>query len=42
MNARAKKILLPVLAAMLLVVSGQVQKSMDRDRVQLGLTNGEP
>ena len=42
MNARAKKILLLLLAAALLVVSGQVQKSMNRDRVQLGLTIGEP
>jgi hypothetical protein len=42
MNARAKKILLLLLAASLLFVSGQVQKSMNRDRVQLGLTIGEP
>ena len=42
MNARAKKILLMLLAAALLAVSGQVQKSMNRDRVQLGLTIGEP
>ena len=42
MNARAKKILLLLLAAALLAVSGQVQKSMNRDRVQLGLTIGEP
>ena len=42
MNARAKKILLLLLAAALLAVSGQVQKAMDRDRVQLGLTIGEP
>ena len=42
MNARAKKILLLLLAAALLAVSGQVQKSLDRDRVQLGLTIGEP
>jgi hypothetical protein len=42
MNARAKKILLFLLAAALLAVSGQVQKSMNRDRVQLGLTIGEP
>jgi hypothetical protein len=42
MNARAKKILLLLLAAALLAVSGQVQKSMDSDRVQLGLTVGEP
>jgi hypothetical protein len=42
MNARAKKFLLLLLAAALLAVSGQVQKSMDRDRVQLGLTISEP
>jgi hypothetical protein len=42
MNAGAKKILLLLLAAALLAVSGQVQKSMDRDRAQLGLTVGEP
>jgi hypothetical protein len=42
MNARAKKILLLLLAVALLAVSGQVQKSMNRDRVQLGLTIGEP
>ena len=42
MNARAKKMLLLLLAAALLAVSGQVQKIMNRDRVQLGLTIGEP
>jgi hypothetical protein len=42
MNARAQKILLLLLAAALLAVSGQVQKSLDRDRVGLGLTIGEP
>ncbi len=42
MNARAKKILLLLLAAALLAGSGQVQKSLDRDRVELGLTIGEP
>jgi hypothetical protein len=42
MNARAKKILLLLLAAVLLAGSGQVQKSLDRDRLQLGLTVGEP
>jgi hypothetical protein len=42
MNARAKKILLLLLAAALLAVSGRVQQSMDRDRGQLGLTIGEP
>jgi hypothetical protein len=42
MNARAKKILLLLLAAALLAGSGQVQKSLNRDRIQLGLTIGEP
>jgi hypothetical protein len=42
MNARAKKILLLLLASVLLAGSGQVQKSLDRDRLQLGLTVGEP
>ncbi len=42
MNAAAKKILLLLLAAALLAVSGRVQNSMNRDRVQLGLTIGEP
>jgi hypothetical protein len=42
MSARLKKILLLVLAAVLLVVAGQVQKSLGRDRVKLGLTIGEP
>jgi hypothetical protein len=42
MNARVKRILLLLLAAALLAVSGQVQKSLNRDRVQLGLTIGEP
>ena len=42
MNARAKKFLLLLLAAALLAGSGQVQNSMDRDRVQLGLTISEP
>ena len=42
MNARAKKILLLLLAAALLAISGRVQQSLDRDRVQLGLTIGEP
>jgi hypothetical protein len=41
MNARAKKILLLLLAAALLAFSGRVQNSLDRDRVQLGLTIGE-
>ena len=38
MNARAKKFLLLLLAAALLASSGQVQKSLNRDRDQLGLT----
>jgi hypothetical protein len=38
MNARAKKILLLLLAAALLFGSSQVQKSLNRDREQLGLT----
>ena len=38
MNARAKKILLLPLAAALLFGSSQVQKSLNRDREQLGLT----
>jgi hypothetical protein len=42
MNARVKKVLFLLLAAALLAGSGQVQKSLDRDRVQLGLTIGEP
>jgi hypothetical protein len=42
MNSRAKKILSLLLAVALLVVAGQVQQSLDRDRVQLGLTIGSP
>jgi len=42
MNSRAKKFLLLLLAAALLTVSSHVQKSMNRDRAQLGLTIGEP
>ena len=42
MNARVKKILLLLLAAALLAVSGRVQLSLNRDRDQLGLTVGEP
>jgi hypothetical protein len=42
MNARAKKILLLLLAATLLIGSGQVQKVLNRDRKQLGLTIAEP
>ncbi|HEY1490377.1 MAG TPA: hypothetical protein VGF90_04990, partial [Verrucomicrobiae bacterium] len=38
MNPRAKKILLLLLAAILLVGSGQMQKALNRDREQLGLT----
>jgi hypothetical protein len=42
MNARAKKILLLLLAAALLFSSGQLQKSLNRDRAQLGLTISGP
>ncbi|MGD0744720.1 MAG: hypothetical protein ABSA45_06155 [Verrucomicrobiota bacterium] len=38
MSARAKKIILLLLAAALLAGSGQLQKSLNRDRDQLGLT----
>ena len=38
MNTRAKKFLLLLLAAVLLAGSGQMQKSLNRDREQLGLT----
>jgi hypothetical protein len=38
MNLRAKKILLLILAAALLAGSGQMQKALNRDREQLGLT----
>ena len=38
MNARAKKILLLLVVAALLFGSSQVQKSLNRDREQLGLT----
>jgi len=38
MNPRAKKILLVLLAAVLLVGSGQMQKALNHDREQLGLT----
>src|SRR6516164_8731147 len=38
MNPRAKKILLLLLAAGLLVGSGQMQRVLNRDREQLGLT----
>src|SRR5580698_7409766 len=39
MNARAKKIILLLLAVALLFSSGQVQKSLNRDRARLGLTH---
>src|ERR1019366_1444161 len=39
MNARLKKIILLLLAAALLFGSGQVQKSLNRDRDALGLTH---
>jgi len=39
MNARAKKIILLLLAVALLFGSGQVQKSLNRDRDTLGLTH---
>ena len=39
MNPRAKKILLVILAAGLLLLSGQVQKSMNVDRDRLGLNH---
>jgi hypothetical protein len=38
MNGRSKKIILLLFAAALLAGSGQVQKSLNRDRDQLGLT----
>jgi hypothetical protein len=41
MNPRVKKIIVLTLAAALLFVSGQVQKSLNRDRAQLGLTHTE-
>src|SRR5476651_2578892 len=41
MNPRAKKILLLLLAAALLFGSGQMQKSLNRDRDRLGLTRVE-
>ena len=41
MNARAKKIILLLLATALLFSSGQVQKSLNRDRARLGLTHAE-
>ena len=42
MNPRAKKIILLLLAAAMLFGSGQLQKSLNRDRAQLGLTISEP
>jgi hypothetical protein len=42
MNVRAKKIVLLLLTATLLFSSGQLQKSLNRDRAQLGLTIAEP
>ncbi|HTA95531.1 MAG TPA: hypothetical protein VK769_05345 [Verrucomicrobiae bacterium] len=42
MNARAKKIIFLLLAAALLASSGQLEKSLNRDRKQLGLTISEP
>jgi hypothetical protein len=42
MNARVKKIILLLLAAVLLAGSGQLEKSLNRDRAQLGLTIAEP
>jgi hypothetical protein len=42
MNARVKKILLLLLAAVLLFNSGRFQKSLNRDRAQLGLTISGP
>jgi hypothetical protein len=41
MNARAKKIILLLLTVALLAISGRVQKALNRDRVQLGLTHAE-
>jgi hypothetical protein len=41
MSARIKKIILLLLAVALLAGSGMVQKSLNRDRVQLGLTHTE-
>jgi len=42
MNARVKKIILLLLAAVLLFSSSRVQNSLNRDRAQLGLTIAEP
>src|SRR5690348_1903902 len=42
MNVRLKKFLFVLLAAALLAGSGQVQKSLNRDRQDLGLTRVSP
>jgi hypothetical protein len=42
MNSRVKKIILLLLAAALLASSGQLEKSLNRDRKQLGLTISDP
>jgi hypothetical protein len=42
MTSRAKKIILFLLAAAMLFSSGQIQKSLNRDRLALGLTISEP
>jgi len=42
MNARAKKILLLLLAAAMLFGSGRIQRSLNGDRATLGLTISEP
>jgi hypothetical protein len=41
MNSRVKKILLLLLTAALVFSSGQIQKSLNRDRERLGLTHAE-
>jgi hypothetical protein len=41
MNARFKKIILLLLAAAMLAGSGRLQKSLNRDRAQLGLTRAD-
>jgi hypothetical protein len=41
MNSRAKKIILLLLAAALLFSSGQLQKSLNRDRARLGITHAD-
>jgi len=42
MNSRLKKLILLLLAAAMLSGSGQLQKSLNRDRAKLGLTISEP